>query len=326
MEAVSSSLPWLNTLSTPLVLLGVLLLHRYLPLPEHYHPLALLRGLATNLQKKVFPSSDRPPSQQQIASVLGATLLILPFVLILLILGGLSEYPALWQGLMLYLSLDWEHSRRRAINIAAQLEKGYKVQARESLGHLVCRKSARLSSLGILKATIESVLQRANLQLFAVLFWYVIAGGVAALTYRGIRELAMQWNPKREKFRYFGAPISAMVLVLDWLPARLLALSYALSGNLSRWAKHSLNWLGKFPNNQAGLLVSCGADALKTELGGPLYYDKHKQQRPRINQGTAPEPITIIKALSLIRNSIGFWIALLLMGYCGLLLLELLGV
>ncbi|TAA47135.1 cobalamin biosynthesis protein CobD/CbiB [Corallincola spongiicola] len=303
---------WLGFLTTPLTILAVLALSRVAPIPPHYHPLTLLSGLASNLQKKVYPNAERPVLQQQIAGALGTLMLIAPSLIILAIIGMVSEFPVLWNALLLYLALDWEQTRRTAIRIAAQLEKGYKLQARESLNSLVLRQSGRLSSMGIAKACIETLLQRANLQLFAVLFWFAVGGGLMAVTYRALRELAMVWNGKDPFFKQFASLPAALTILMDAIPTRLLAFSYALSGSLKPWFKLSYHWQKTFPNNHAGLLLSCGGSALKLGLGGPLYYQQLKQQRPRLDTGAEPQALDILRTLRLINNAISFWLAITL--------------
>ena len=61
---------------------------------------------------------------------------------------------------------------------------------------------------------------------FAIIFFYLIAGPIAALTYRLLVLSSEQSNWPQ------AAGISTRLLhVLDWLPVRLLSISFALIGN-----------------------------------------------------------------------------------------------
>jgi len=73
----------------------------------------------------------------------------------------------------------------------------------------------------------RAVLTEANDRLFAVLFWFVVLGPVGAVMYRSVVVL---YRERREPGGY-GDAIDWAYSVLVWIPARLLALGYALSGH-----------------------------------------------------------------------------------------------
>ncbi len=73
----------------------------------------------------------------------------------------------------------------------------------------------------------RAVLTEANDRLFGVLFWFVVLGPVGAVMYRSVVVL---FRERREPGRY-GDAIEWAYSVLIWIPARLLALGYALSGH-----------------------------------------------------------------------------------------------
>jgi membrane protein required for beta-lactamase induction len=73
----------------------------------------------------------------------------------------------------------------------------------------------------------RAVLTEANDRLFAVLFWFVVLGPVGAVMYRSVVVL---YRERREPGDY-GDAIEWAYSVLVWIPARLLALGYALSGH-----------------------------------------------------------------------------------------------
>ncbi|VAW76705.1 Adenosylcobinamide-phosphate synthase, partial [hydrothermal vent metagenome] len=73
----------------------------------------------------------------------------------------------------------------------------------------------------------RAVLTEANDRLFGVLFWFVVLGPVGAIMYRSVVVL---FRERREPGRY-GDAIEWAYSVLIWIPARLLALGYALSGH-----------------------------------------------------------------------------------------------
>jgi AmpE protein len=64
-------------------------------------------------------------------------------------------------------------------------------------------------------------------RLFAVLFWFVLLGPVGAVAYRSVAIVYHQRGEEHELAASAGRLFAALV----WLPARLLALGYALSGH-----------------------------------------------------------------------------------------------
>jgi len=73
----------------------------------------------------------------------------------------------------------------------------------------------------------RAVLTEANDRLFAVLFWFVVLGPVGAVMYR---SAAVLYRERCEPDAY-GEAIDWVYSVMVWIPARLLALGYALSGH-----------------------------------------------------------------------------------------------
>jgi AmpE protein len=76
------------------------------------------------------------------------------------------------------------------------------------------------------RAVVEAVFVAGHARLFAVLFWFILLGPLGAALYRLSAVLA---GPQE---RYEGVRDSARhwVALLDWAPARLTALGYALMG------------------------------------------------------------------------------------------------
>jgi len=77
------------------------------------------------------------------------------------------------------------------------------------------------------QAVTRSVLVGANDRLFAVLFWFVLLGPLGAVLYRSTAVLYQQRREPGE----FGDSVAWVYSALIWIPARLLALGYALSGH-----------------------------------------------------------------------------------------------
>jgi len=111
-----------------------------------------------------------------------------------------------------------------------------------------------------------AVLVEANDRLFAVLFWFILLGPLGAVLYRSAAVLYQQRREQSE----FGESVAWLHAVLVWLPARLVALGYALSGHfdaaMEGWRKaHSDHPQGTEGSEQILVVTGSGALGLETE-------------------------------------------------------------
>lgn len=91
--------------------------------------------------------------------------------------------------------------------------------------------------------------------------------------------------------------------VLNALPARLTALTYALLGNTRRALAC---WRLQAP---ALGLSQAGAGALGVALGGGALYHGQWEERPPLGEGPAPDAGSIRAAIALVRRGALLWLA-----------------
>jgi len=101
-----------------------------------------------------------------------------------------------------------------------------------------------------------------NRQLFALVFWYLIGGPLAAVAYRMItlscskHEIATQANELADS--------------LEWIPARITALLYLVVGNFQRGLIVFRRYALAKPELNHELLGECGLQAAKTNDLDPV--------------------------------------------------------
>lgn len=95
-----------------------------------------------------------------------------------------------------------------------------------------------------------------NHQLFAVIFWYALAGPLIALLYRLI-SLAQDSSK-------VGPLAQKLTQIIEWIPARLTALLYLLAGNLQAGLAVLSSFLWAKPDQNSRLLSACGLAAMNT--------------------------------------------------------------
>lgn len=218
----------------------------------------------------------------------------------------------LFDALLLGLALGGRSLAEHARAIAAPLAAGRLDEAREAVGRIVSRDTGALDEEGVARATVESVLENGNDAVFGALFWFLVAGGSGALLYRLANTLDAMWGYRDARRAYFGWAAARLDDALNFVPARLTALTYALLGNtrtaLECWRAQARGWSS--PN--AGPVMAAGAGALKVSLGGTASYHGAPEARPALGTGDAAGAADIARAVSLVERGTLLWLALCL--------------
>jgi len=194
------------------------------------------------------------------------------------------------------------------------LGDGDLAQARHAVAMIVSRDTGSLDETGIATATVESVLENGNDAIFGAIFWFMLLGGMGALMFRLANTLDAMWGYRTPRFLYFGWAAARLDDLLNLIPARLAALTYALCGQtagaLKCWFTQATTWYS--PN--AGPVMAAGAGALQVKLGGAAIYHGQRKERPLLGMGDAANRTHIDAAIHLINRSILLWCAVILLG------------
>lgn len=162
-----------------------------------------------------------------------AAVLALP-VLAVLVVQSLLEGD--WLGLLALLfglavlvySLRYQALERALDRCCDALEGGDRESARLAAQDL----GASVDDADAADVLSTAVLLQSHHRLFAVVFWFAILGATGAILYRLAWVLAQPRSDGEEtEPTLFRASARHLLAILDWLPIRLLALSYALAGS-----------------------------------------------------------------------------------------------
>ncbi|MDH5407062.1 MAG: regulatory signaling modulator protein AmpE [Gammaproteobacteria bacterium] len=109
----------------------------------------------------------------------------------------------------------------------------------------------------------KELLVQANDRLIGILFWFVLLGPVGAVLYRLSILLKQQTTFEAGEF---AEASRNLYWIMNWLPARLCVVGYALAGNfidtMSYWNSLSDFWL----KDSEELLVTSGCGSLRQDL------------------------------------------------------------
>jgi len=155
------------------------------------------------------------------------------------------------------------------------------------------------------------VLENGADAVFAPLFWFVVLGPFGALLYRFSNTLDAMWGYKNQRYLYFGWAAARFDDLLNWLPARLTALSYALLGNTTQAIKSWRTQAHLLDSPNAGPVMTAGGGALQLQLGGPACYHGQLKQKPWFGGPQLPENGDIERASALMYRALLLWLVVI---------------
>ncbi len=291
-----------GALAMPAAALAAAVLDRLLGEPRRFHPLIGFGNLAGRVEK-LLNRRNLP------AGLLAWTLVVLPFVALAFALRPFAPFAI--DVALLYFALGSRSLAEHAEAVARPLREGRLDEARQRVGWMVSRDTAQLDESGVAKAGMESVLENGNDAIFGALFWFALLGGPGALLFRLANTLDAMWGYRTERFNLFGRPAARLDDALNWLPARLTALTYALLGQTRQAVQCWRTQAGSWESPNAGPVMSAGAGSLGVRLGGAAIYHGQEEIRPPLGCGPAPVAADLDRAIALIRHSQWLWLAVL---------------
>jgi adenosylcobinamide-phosphate synthase len=282
-------------------LVAVLLLEHFQPLTHRIQLYVQFARYANTLERHLNGGRYR-------YGVLAWTLAVLPPALAVGIAYYLlrSANPIL--GLLLnvavlYITVGIKHFGDTANRIASFLRGGNLDDVQKAL-----------SDYGVARLSIERLFSCAHRQLFGVFFWFVVLGPAGAVIYRLAHILYQKWGVlESHEFGRFGMFSATVFEWLDWIPVRLLGLSFAIVGDFEDaiycWREQAASWTDKVQ----GIVLAAGAGALGVRLGEPLDFDGKVDIRPELGLGDEADADHVDSAVSLIWRTIALWLAVLLL-------------
>lgn len=279
--------------------------------PTRWHPLALFGAYARRIETRVQPRAARSAAWGRFWGVLALILAVAPWVLLAALLGRLRGLGLAWDVAILYLVIGHRSLRDHGDRVRDALARGNLADARRNVGMMVSRDTADMDAERVSCAAVESVLENGNDAIFGALFWFVVAGAPAALAFRLVNTLDAMWGYRTTRYLRFGWAAARLDDAMNFIPARLTALTYAVVGRCQGavrcWRAQAPLW--DSPN--AGPVMAAGAGALGVRLGGGAFYEGEWHERAALGEGRPAGSEDIARALSLVSRSLLLWLAVI---------------
>ena len=274
------------------------------------HPVTWLGRLIAVIDTAWNRASD-PPWFRRAAGVAGALLVIAVSVALGWMLQSMVSLG--WIQIVLVGVLAWPLVALRSLHdhvaaVAKPLKAGDIAAAREAVSRIVGRDPAALDEAGIARAAIESLAENASDGIVAPVFWGALFGLPGIFGYKAINTLDSMIGHRSDRHQAFGWAAARIDDVLNLVPARLTALSYALLGATAQalrcWRMQAAAWSS--PN--AGPVMAAGAGAVGVALGGGARYHGEWEERPPLGTGDAPRAAHVRACLRLVQRTLWLWL------------------
>lgn len=232
----------------------------------------------------------------------------IPIILFVCVRFYLATWGWVLDGLALWFALGAKSLLAHVRAVAQPLLQGDLAGARLALSSIVSRDCTQLTETEVAKGAIESNIENGADAIFATLFWFMLLGGFGALLHRFSNTLDAMWGYRTARFNHFGRAAARLDDVLNFIPARLVAFSYALLGNtrqaFTAWRSQAPLW--DSPN--AGPVMAAGAGALNLTLGGNAVYHGQVEVRTPLGFGPVPQAKDIERSVILVKKTLALWV------------------
>jgi adenosylcobinamide-phosphate synthase len=298
-----------------LALLAALLIEQTWPLRRDNHLHEAFRRFARHLRRRLDDGQYRQGVAAWVLAVAPPSIAALACVWLLSHLHALFTW--LFAAGVLYVTVGFRGFSNFFNEIHHLLQADDVAGAREQLRRWRKADDGDLDAAGVARAAIEQGLIDSHRSVFGPLAWFFAAGPAGALLYRLAALLQEQWSPQlaaepgaetpRTRFTQFAAQAFTL---LDWLPARLTAASFAVAGDFQGaadcWRKQARTW----PDQNEGIVLASGAGALGVRLGGDLHDQGESRYRPDLGTGDEPDADFLASAVGLVWRTLVMWVLL----------------
>ncbi len=202
--------------------------------------------------------------------VVGA--LTMPTALVYWLCLRLNPFAAfIWNVIIVYLTLGFRRYSHYFTSIQIALNSGDEDAARKHLSDWINKDCSGMDATDIARSAVERSLIASHRNVFGVFFWFLMPVGPAcAVMYRMSEFLSREWcEPEHMQNEEFGQFAKKVFYWIDWVPARLTAVAFAVVGNFEDSIYSWRNYASRWTDELLGIILAAGGGAIGVRLGEP---------------------------------------------------------
>lgn len=297
---------------TFLSLLVALLIEQLRPLRHDNRIYLAFSAYADGLERRFNAGQHRHGVAAWMLAVLPAVLLVFAVQFLLYRTSPLLAWA--WNVAVLYLTMGFRQFSHYFTEIMRALRDDNVTEARDYLGRWRKASADEFNSGEIARVAIELGLIGSHRHVFGTIALFIVMGPAGAVLYRLAALLNEKWGARADsEFGDFGRFAERFFFWLDWLPARLTALNFAIVGNFEDavycWRTQAQLWTRR----AEGILLAAGAGALGVRLGDALHEYGSVSYRPEMGAGEAADVVYMHSTVGLIWRALVMWMFLVLL-------------
>ncbi len=184
----------------------------------------------------------------------------------------------LWSIAVLYTTLGFRQFSFHFTQIRDALADGDENLARQLLAEWQQIDASELPRVELVRLVMEHSVLSAHRHVFGVLTWFSVLaalgfGPAGAVLYRLSEFVVRYW---RHKASVNHQPVSAALMraasqawaAIDWLPARITAVSFAVVGSFEEAIDGWRSYTVRYPGDNDGIILAATAGAVGIKMGG----------------------------------------------------------
>lgn len=232
-------------------------------------------------------------------------------------------FAVLWSVAVLYISLGFRQFSHHFTEIRDALEAGDDQEARRLLAAWRQIDARELGTSEIVRQVIEHSVLAAHRHVFGVLAWFSVLaalglGPAGAVFYRLSEFVPRYWSHQGEAQFH---PVSPALLgvsmriwnVIDWVPARVTALGFAVVGSfedaIDAWRNYAQQADGM--TDQDGIILAATSGAVNVRLGVEQSVASTEFNGTAQASGQTPQLAHLRSIVGLVWRSVVLWMVLL---------------
>ena len=258
------------------------------------HPVRLMGGLISALEKRLLDMGNRNPDRELKNGkfLAAAVLLSVSAVSSAVFIAAYFAHPILGacaEAFMTYQILAAKGLKSESMKVFDRLERDDLSGARKEVSMIVGRDTDNLDAEGVTKAAVETVAENTSDGVVAPMLYCAVGGPVLGLMYKAVNTMDSMIGYKNDKYLYFGRAAAKLDDAANFLPARISAVFMLFSAFIGGFDfKNALRIYKRdrlkhsSPNSAHAEAVCAGA--LGVRLAGDAVYFGKTVKKPFIGE------------------------------------------